>query len=85
MFIVAAKHYAAGKIVQQPDQCVEVAGGAALPDDDLHALLQFVQRFFAGEAFVVGADDNAVSRPAGVDIPRRLFAAQSRRMAANGC
>src|ERR1700678_807092 len=56
VLVVAAEHNLVGVVPQQAYQGVEVPGGAALPDEDVHTGVQFVQGFFHGETFMVGGD-----------------------------
>ena len=63
-----------GILAEQRVERVEVAGGRAFADRDLAAGRELVERFFLGEALVIGRD-------AGGDVSGRLLAAQPRRVA----
>ncbi len=56
MLIIAAEHHPVGVLVEQTDQGLEIFGGAAFADEDLHAITQLIERLFGGETFVIGAD-----------------------------
>ena len=45
-----------GPVVEQGDEGFEILCGAAFADEDVHAVFEFVEGFFGGEAFVIGAD-----------------------------
>ena len=56
VFVVAAEHDLIRKPGQQPDQRLEIAGGATLSDQDLYAQAGLLQAFLIGETLVVGGD-----------------------------
>ena len=56
MHVVGAEHEVVRMVVHQADQGFEVPGGTPFTDKDAHAMGELVQRFFPGEAFVIGAD-----------------------------
>src|SRR6185312_6123107 len=51
--VIGAEHHAVRMVVQQADERVEIAGGAAFADDDLHPGLQLFQRLIGGCTLVV--------------------------------
>ncbi len=77
MSVVGTEHHLVWIVVQQVDERIEIPGGAAFADQDLHPGLELVERFFGSDTFMIRADSRA-------DVLPGLFAAEAGRVAVDG-
>ena len=77
VFVVTAKHDAAGILGQEIDQCLKVFGCRPFADENFHPFFDFFQAFFKAKALMIRSDTCS-------DVLIEIAARKPRGMAVNG-
>src|SRR5687767_3111579 len=76
VLIITAEHHLICMIMQQVCECFEIFCCTPFPDDDLHSVFQFIQRFFPCKTFMVCGNSS-------FNILPSLFSSKTRCMSVN--